>query len=109
MLVDGGTRCHDSLLRHAARAIVTSRPLREARDRQLRQTVPAVVRKQQRSTRTSAPPCHYPIGRIRKEKGRTRPRTGPPRGRHRVAAYSNSVSDSTSRTRSTCPAIDCLR
>ena len=40
MLVDGGTRCHDSLLRHAARAIVASRPWREARDRQLRQTVP---------------------------------------------------------------------
>ena len=41
MLVDGGTRCHDSLLRHASRSIVTSRPLREARDRQLRQTVPS--------------------------------------------------------------------
>ena len=41
--VDGCTRCHDSLLRHAShasRAIVTPRPLREARDRQLRQTVP---------------------------------------------------------------------
>ena len=35
-----GTRCHGSLLRHASRAIVTSRPLRAARDRQLRQTVP---------------------------------------------------------------------
>ena len=40
MLVDGGTSCHDSLLRHASRAIVTSRSLREARDRQLPQTVP---------------------------------------------------------------------
>ena len=44
-----------------------------------------------------------------KEKGGKRPTPGPPRGRHRVAVYSNSVSDSTSRTRSTCPAIDCLR
>ena len=109
MLVDGGTRCHDSLLRHAARAIVASRPLREARDRQLRQTVPAVVRDRPRITCTSAPLSHYPIGRIRKETGGERPRTGPPRGRHRVAVYSNSASDSTSRTRSTCPAIDCLR
>ena len=64
---------------------------------------------QLRITRTDAPPSHYPIGRIRKEKGGTRPRTGPPRGRHRVAVYSNSVSDSTSRTRSTCPEIGCLR
>ena len=40
MLVDGGTSCHGSLLRHASRAIVTSRSLREARDRQLPQTVP---------------------------------------------------------------------
>ena len=38
--VDGCKRCHGSLLRHASRPIVTSRPLREARDRQLRQTVP---------------------------------------------------------------------
>ena len=58
---------------------------------------------------TSAPPNHYPIGRIQKEKGGKRPRTRPPRGRHRVAVYSNSVSDSTSRTRSTCPEIGCLR
>ena len=36
----GCKSCHGSLLRHASRAIVTSRPLREARDRQLRQTVP---------------------------------------------------------------------
>ena len=105
----GCTRCHGSLLRHAARAIVTSRLLREARDRQLRQTVPAVVRDRPRITCTSAPPSRYPIGRIRKETGGTRPRPGPPRGRHRVAVYSNSASDSTSRTRSTCPAIDCLR
>ena len=43
MLVDGCKSCHDSLLRHAShasRAIVTPRPLREARGRQLRQTVP---------------------------------------------------------------------
>ena len=64
---------------------------------------------QLRITRTDAPPSHYPIGRIQKEKGRKRPRTRPPRGRHRAAVYSNSVSDSTSRTRSTCPEIGCLR
>ena len=38
--VDGCTSCHDSLLRHASRPIVTARPLRATRDRQLRQTVP---------------------------------------------------------------------
>ena len=43
--VDGGTSCHGSLLRHASRAIVTSRPLRVARDRQLRRTVPGGRRK----------------------------------------------------------------
>ena len=106
----GCKSCHGSLFRHASRAIVTSRPLREARDRQLRQTGPGPSQiGQQRITRTSAPPSRYPIGRIRKGKGRQRPRTGPPRGRYRVAVYSNSVSDSTSRNRSTCPEIDCLR
>ena len=107
--VDGCKRCHGSLLRHAARAIVMSRPLHEAHDRQLRQTVPAVVRDRQHITLTSAPLSHYPIGRIRKEKDGERPRTRPPRGRYRAAVYSNSVSDSTSRTRSTCPEIGCLR
>ena len=109
MLVDGGTRCHDSLLRHAARAIVTSRPLREARDRQLRQTIPAVVRNWKRIISTIRAAQSLPDRENSKGKGGKRPRTGPPRGRHRVAVYSNSVSDSTSRTRSTCPEIDCLR
>ena len=108
--VDGCKRCHGSLLRHASRAIVMSRPLREARDRRLRRTVPGGSQKGQLCiTCTDAPPSHYPIGRIQKEKGRKRPRTRPPRGRHRAAVYSNSVSDSTSRTRSTCPEIGCLR
>ena len=107
--VDGCTRCHDSLLRHASRSIVTSRPLREARDRQLRQTVPSSREKPETYYMHFRAAKSLPDRENSKEKGGKRPRTGPPRGRHRVAVYSNSVSDSTSRTRSTCPEIDCLR